>query len=1246
MEKRVEGLVRQFRDARRHRLRFEALVTALSVLVTGGVFWQLRKYGTALGESAPETAQPGAGGTVVETDADPPEETTRSGIAESPEDWEAGLPEFTDETTQQRIAAIAVSQLGYSEGGEIKLSDVGTSRTGYTRYGAWYGNPYGEWNTMFTYFCMYYAGVEKTEIPYGSGCWAWYETLSEKDMIAPCGNEQIGDILFFDTDSDGEPDRTGIVSGTGETEDGVLLSVIEGNCEGAVAEVQYLRGGSDMLGVLSADAYAVAEVSLPPEVVLIDYSADSGSGIHVDAQAAEGVFPEGTVMKAVDVAEDEAVQAAQDTLGENAAIRDAVAVDISFYTADGEEIEPADGNAVSVQISLPAEMQLSGDIYTLVHVDDEGEGELVADAQVDADGAVFTAESFSTYVVTSANTTKTFENGETISLKVGESITLTAENTSSNDYDYFRVDGNWNSTDRYVYLTPAVYNPETYQAALDAGIYHVRTLADGREMHDVTFTAEHVADESVGLKIKAPNGEEYPVIIRDAAIMVKSSHGFKDIDRVREQLGRYDGAVYDAQWLHGVWFGRADPEGYDYAPNTKNEPYQIEYNGTVPDPFVFYSETTQRIADPNYAFRFYAEDGDDVTAELLTPTDPSDPRSAQLVVQEEEYEPGHFRYTATLTPQQASYADPNVYLGDNEKYRNVLRGVFQGTNREFWIKIWEPALPGVPAARHQMMNHADMEIADGGTYSLSETSFDDDGNCIITVKVYQADIVYVNDAYIYGRDGSVLQHYTSAFDENDPVYMAKVVRDDKGNIVPGDDGLPQYIREDGEVVPDYDYPVGDYESYGKPGDKQYEFTSAWIHNSVKGNHKTYDITKVDKATFDVNLMLTPRKEYTYVIPKGGTIGEPTIKEYSEEEALQKQEKKEHMTFWMDHQDVIDAQNKCPNNNGLDFTARAEYTILSMPVYKDMANGSLSDDQYTYDILDLNAPDYRLFTSSTPTVSPGVYHTNENLVEIPDVSLGGREYHDFAAFEAFTPDGEWGAGVDTEKEVSGLTLLQALRKAYNQADQPFENCNSAADVFNIVTSDSTDDAVKELFAETAVKYQSGVYAGNQDGKYFDNGREGYLVILDNAVIAETATVKVDKDENGHALQHGQALFQNMRFFLPPDDDSHDFEFAVHERRPLDSGGINYDERVIHFIVRVERKDGFLIARPIIQKEKADGSGYEIDSDATDVVFQNFKVYLPDTGGTGTLPYLAGGTILISAAFLLPLIRRRKEDECDS
>ena len=132
MKERVELLVREFRDARRHRLRFEAAVTALSVLVTGGVFWQLRRVGTAISE---EGAPPGV--PVIETDADPPDQTAEAAeTAEDPADWEALLPEFTDESPQQRIAAIAVSQLGYTEGeGEVLLSDDGISRTGYTRYG-------------------------------------------------------------------------------------------------------------------------------------------------------------------------------------------------------------------------------------------------------------------------------------------------------------------------------------------------------------------------------------------------------------------------------------------------------------------------------------------------------------------------------------------------------------------------------------------------------------------------------------------------------------------------------------------------------------------------------------------------------------------------------------------------------------------------------------------------------------------------------------------------------------------------------------------------------------------------------------------------------------------------------------------------------------------------------------------------------------------------------------------------------
>ena len=31
---------------------------------------------------------------------------------------------------------------------------------GYTRYGAWYGQPYGDWSGMFASFCIHYAGGE------------------------------------------------------------------------------------------------------------------------------------------------------------------------------------------------------------------------------------------------------------------------------------------------------------------------------------------------------------------------------------------------------------------------------------------------------------------------------------------------------------------------------------------------------------------------------------------------------------------------------------------------------------------------------------------------------------------------------------------------------------------------------------------------------------------------------------------------------------------------------------------------------------------------------------------------------------------------------------------------------------------------------------------------------------------------------------------------------------------------------
>lgn len=1213
MKERVELLVREFRDARRHRLRFEAAVTALSVLVTGSVFWQLRRVGTAISE---EGAPPGV--PVIETDADPPDQTAEAAeTAEDPADWEALLPEFTDESPQQRIAAIAVSQLGYTEGaGEVLLSDDGVSRTGYTRYGAWYGNPYGEWNTMFTYFCMYYAGIEKERIPYGSGCWAWYETLSENGMLTPCGNETEGDIIFFDSDADGEPDRTGIVSGTEKTEDGVQLHVIAGNCEGAVAEKQYLRGGSDMVGVLSVDSYLTEPLSpaesLSPaeaEIILIGYSADSESGIHVDAQAAEGVFPKGTVMKAADVPDEEALQAANDMLGETANIHDAVAVDITFYTAEGEEIEPADGASVSVQISLPAEKQLSDGAYSLLHIDDAGEGVLLTEAAVAADNAAFDAASFSVYVMTSSSppTYAAFE-GSLYSAALNETFTF-YEDVPAGSWDsgkYFKVDGNW--VDNAEVISPSLYNNDSRQSAYNNGTYKVTPLENGMERHEVTFKASGY-DNKINKRVlvHAPSGQELTVMI--APVMVKVSNGYKDVDHIREWLGYYNGNV------DGISFGGPDntnPFGTTnvdgYIPNEygnqswHQEPYLLAYDGENPDSVTFYVDSTQNIDISNTApFRYYNQDGSEISG-----------NNVNVSYQKEEVGNGKYRYYATV-------------VGDKP---GLMRIAFRQNDKiDFWLKVWKAAGMSGDGEVHEL-NHADMEIADGGTYTITETRLGPNGEILVDAKVYDARITYVNDAYVYDKQGNTLRHFTSEPDPEHPVYL-----------------------KDGTMI-------GDYEEFGDPNDSatQYELASAWIQilHPQKSPQPDFDAAKVGTSTFNVNMTLFPKELYTYQLVDGELVpyGAPNLNWGGDNpdnpgEAV----KLNDVNFDLDHQDVIDALNKCPGQNGLDFTVVAELGMPELPIKKNLIGGNISDDQFTYEIVDLNTP--MLKTSEQLAMYPEIlqahlmYETDyggtpdnntalgsKYLLERPDISEGAlSSFHSFSAFEVFTPDGSsWGNGIK-----NGDAFLAELKTVYSKATKPFKDCNSVADVFAIVTGSETTEAAKQLFADTAAKYlneaqASGIFAGN--GHYFENqfNRAGYMLVRDQAQIAGTASIQAD----------GTALFSKMRFDLPKDQDEQTFRFALYEKKPVKTASIQYDDSIIYFNVVVKRINGFLVSYFEFLNE--DGT---INTKMTQGEFTNrVQIHLPDTGGTGPLPYLAVGTLLISAAFALPLIRRRKEDECNS
>ncbi len=113
----------------------------------------------------------------------------------------------------QDTLAIAGTQLGYTESADnLAETPEGVTR-GYTRYGDWWGDPYGPWSAMFVSFCMEYAGVPETAFPRGASCAQWQQDLWDAGLYVPAseGAPSEGDLVFFDLDLDGVTDHVGLV---------------------------------------------------------------------------------------------------------------------------------------------------------------------------------------------------------------------------------------------------------------------------------------------------------------------------------------------------------------------------------------------------------------------------------------------------------------------------------------------------------------------------------------------------------------------------------------------------------------------------------------------------------------------------------------------------------------------------------------------------------------------------------------------------------------------------------------------------------------------------------------------------------------------------------------------------------------------------------------------------------------------------------------------------------------------------
>ena len=229
---------------------------------------------------------------------------------------------------RQDTLAIAETQLGYAESTKnYVVAEDGETVKGYTRYGAWCEEPYGDWNVMFLTFCLHYAGVEG--VPPDRDCGGWVTSWADAFEPAQSHTPAVGDLVLFDRDGDGTADRAGLVAQI--TDSG--FAAMEGDAEDAVRLLTY---GADDPGILGY-------INLPegPKEFTLTAQTENGITVTITGESASLPYPAREITVTVTEVTDGERQAIRDQiLGEEQAEPErSYLLDITLWHGE-EEIEP------------------------------------------------------------------------------------------------------------------------------------------------------------------------------------------------------------------------------------------------------------------------------------------------------------------------------------------------------------------------------------------------------------------------------------------------------------------------------------------------------------------------------------------------------------------------------------------------------------------------------------------------------------------------------------------------------------------------------------------------------------------------------------------------------------------------------------------------------------------------------------------------------------------------------------------
>ena len=339
---------------------------------------------------------------------------------ETAEQWEQTFAGLTPTGNwRQDTLAIAETQLGYAESTKnYVVAEDGETVKGYTRYGAWCGEPYGDWNVMFLTFCLHYAGVE--DVPPDRDCGGWVTSWADAFEPAQSHTPAAGDLVLFDRDGDGTADRAGLVAQI--TDSG--FAAMEGDAENAVRLLTY---GTDDPGILGY-------INLPEGAKEFTLTAQTEAGITVTITGESAFLPypaREITVTVTEVTDGEPQAICDQILGEEQAEAErSHLLDITLWHGE-EEIEPT--GSVTVTFSgidteglYPKVYHIDTDAQTAT--DMEAKTEENGDVTVDTDHFSFYALRFLPAKGLSGYVGDAFSNGGDFKLT---SNAWTADNGSS-----------------------------------------------------------------------------------------------------------------------------------------------------------------------------------------------------------------------------------------------------------------------------------------------------------------------------------------------------------------------------------------------------------------------------------------------------------------------------------------------------------------------------------------------------------------------------------------------------------------------------------------------------------------------------------------------------------------------------------------------------------------------------------------------------------------------------------------------